>query len=594
MVMSKTTSNDNNNNDRTVFILFIPGGAMLGIVPAMVLAHIEKLTETPASELFQVMDAVSTGSIIVSGLNTDGITAEDITTLFCQRGPELFPEIPHRETKMLIANGLHTKKEQIDPERIDSTILGYIDNQCDALLKTIGAQHESQLEAVRKIAMQRWITRRTHKSLSAACKKLKESAPEAAETLDAIEAIFTMRKTNGHLSATFKKAVLGTMDNAIHWIEESTYYDENIARQEFQRRYGDTRLSDCKTSIYISTYDALNNRAKTYYSRKLDIFDPSPDAPRSTSEENAKLWDATMASTANPFAYPPHITEDKTLCIDKAIVHTPIYCVNDILAGKPENTKVKLVILGTGKRLPPKHDMTEKDLIRLRQEYKNRGVAGNLIKGKEIAELESYIISNVRQALRKSLGNDNIIEISPKLYPEKPHDVLNDDIIDDLPSSNPLDAGTDNIRRIEKLARKLIIEEDETIRKLAFSLVENLYNLGHMDRGKFERVARNIGIDPDTETLDKTADKKTGILSRTFEWSSTPRRKKGLTDGLKKLFRNLWTGDIPYDNDNGNNNGNDNKVDDQSRCDPDCPQDRRQNEPGQKSRKNDRGPTNPL
>lgn len=134
--MSKKTSNDNSKNNKpTAYILFIPGGAMMGIIPAMVLSHIEKLTETPASQLFQVMDAVSAGSIIVSGVNTGDITAEDVATLFCKRGPELFPEIPNRETKMLLANGLHTKKEQIDPERIDSGILGYIDNQCDELKK---------------------------------------------------------------------------------------------------------------------------------------------------------------------------------------------------------------------------------------------------------------------------------------------------------------------------------------------------------------------------------------------------------------------------------------------------------------------------
>lgn len=67
-----------------------------------------------------------------------------------------------------------------------------------------------------------------------------------------------------------------------------------------------------------------------------------------------------MASTANPFAYPPHITEDKTLCIDKAIVHTPIYCVNDILANKPENADVKLVILGTGKGCRPSKILRKK------------------------------------------------------------------------------------------------------------------------------------------------------------------------------------------------------------------------------------------
>lgn len=582
--MSKKTSNDNSKNaNPTAYILFIPGGAMMGIIPAMVLSHIEKLTETPASQLFQVMDAVSAGSIIVSGVNTDDITAEDVATLFCTRGPELFPEIPNREMKMLIANGLHTKKEQIDPERIDSGILGYIDNQCDELKKKTPGPHEPKLEKIRKIALQRWITNNTYKSLHEACSELKNVYPEATETLDGIEAIFAMRKTNGHLSKTFKKSVLGGMDSLIHWVEKNTYYDEVIARQEFQQRYGNTRMEDCKTSVYISTYDAINNRAKTFFSRKKDLFDPAPDAERITSSENATLWDATMASTANPFAYPPHITEDKTLCIDKAIVHTPIYCVNDILANKPENTDVKLVILGTGKRLPPKQNLTEKDLQRLRQEYKNRGVAGNLLKGNEIAELESYTISAARQAIRKSLGDQNIIDISPRLYPENPHEVKQSDMIEELPNTNPLDASPENIRRIVKLAQKLINEEDEKIRKLSFMLVENLYNLGQMDRDKFERVAANIGIDPDTEKLDNKRPKQTSVLSRAFQKKNINDKNKGITGTLKNIFKGLFTTEnIPDDAENDN------------RCNTDCPRadnDLTTHKNGKKSQNDRQGPS---
>lgn len=533
--MSKKT---NDNKKRTVFILFIPGGAMLGIIPAMVLDRIEKLAETPAAELFQVMDAVSTGSIIVSGVNTNDMKAEHIASLFCTQGPTIFPEIPNRELKMLVANGLHVKKDQIDPERIDAPILGYIDNQCDALRENIPENQKPYLENIRKIAMQRWITKNTHKSLSEACQTLKAKNPDFSAPLDSIEAMFALRKTTGHLSSVFRKAVLGGMDSVLDWADQHAY-DENVTRQEFQRRYGDARLSDCKTSVYISTYDAINNKIKVFFSRKKDLFDQDPDAERVTSAENAKLWDATMASTANPFAYPPHITEDNTLCIDKAIVHSPIYCVNDILSSKPEDADVKLVILGTGKRLPPKQALTKKDLIRLREEYKNRGVVGNFIKGNEIPQLESYTISTARKALRKSLGDENIIELSPKLYPTAPGSESEADI-EDLPSKSSLDASQDNIRRIVKLAQTLIKEEDETIRKLSFMLTENLYNMGKMDREKFERVSQNIGIDHKTEKLKENVEKRQGRLSAAFEKCHSPDGNNHFVSRLKNALKRLF------------------------------------------------------
>lgn len=177
-----------------------------------------------------------------------------------------------------------------------------------------------------------------------------------------------------------------------------------------------------------------------------------------------------------------------------------------------------------------------------------------------MAELESYTISAARQAIRKSLGEQNIIDISPRLYPENPHEVKQGDMIEELPNSNPLDARPENIRRIVKLAQKLINEEDEKIRKLSFMLVENLYNLGQMDRDKFERVAANIGIDPDTEKLKNKPAKQTNVLSRTFQKNNINGKNKGITGTLKHIFKGLFTpsDEIPDNADNDN------------RCNTDC------------------------
>jgi patatin-like phospholipase/acyl hydrolase len=49
-------------------VLSIDGGGIRGIIPAMVLAEIEKRTNKPISELFHLIAGTSTGGIITLGL----------------------------------------------------------------------------------------------------------------------------------------------------------------------------------------------------------------------------------------------------------------------------------------------------------------------------------------------------------------------------------------------------------------------------------------------------------------------------------------------------------------------------------------------
>ncbi len=59
---------------KTAYILSIPGGALMGIIPAVILARIAELAESETTELFHAFDGASTGQIILTGLN---IPADD-------------------------------------------------------------------------------------------------------------------------------------------------------------------------------------------------------------------------------------------------------------------------------------------------------------------------------------------------------------------------------------------------------------------------------------------------------------------------------------------------------------------------------------
>ena len=79
-------------------VLSIDGGGIRGIIPSMVLAHIEKQTRVPARELFDLIVGTSTGGIIALGLSHPGserpmkFAARRLVKLFEEQGPIIFDQ----------------------------------------------------------------------------------------------------------------------------------------------------------------------------------------------------------------------------------------------------------------------------------------------------------------------------------------------------------------------------------------------------------------------------------------------------------------------------------------------------------------------
>ena len=77
-------------------ILSIDGGGIRGLIPAVVLAEIEKRTGKPASELFDLIAGTSTGGILALGLTcpaADGrprYSAERLIDLYQKEGNRIF------------------------------------------------------------------------------------------------------------------------------------------------------------------------------------------------------------------------------------------------------------------------------------------------------------------------------------------------------------------------------------------------------------------------------------------------------------------------------------------------------------------------
>ena len=74
-------------------LLSIDGGGVRGIIPAVLLASLERVTGTPAREQFDFVAGTSTGAVI-AGAVAAGIPAERLVSLYRRRGPELFRSVP--------------------------------------------------------------------------------------------------------------------------------------------------------------------------------------------------------------------------------------------------------------------------------------------------------------------------------------------------------------------------------------------------------------------------------------------------------------------------------------------------------------------
>jgi len=83
-------------------ILSIDGGGIRGIIPAAVLAEVERRTERPIATLFDLIAGTSTGGVIALALTAPGpagrprLTAADLLELYLDEGPRIFARSPLR------------------------------------------------------------------------------------------------------------------------------------------------------------------------------------------------------------------------------------------------------------------------------------------------------------------------------------------------------------------------------------------------------------------------------------------------------------------------------------------------------------------
>jgi patatin-like phospholipase/acyl hydrolase len=85
-------------------LLSIDGGGIRGIIPAVLLAALERQTGRPARETFDFIAGSSSGALTAAALAA-GVPADRIVTLYAERAPEVLRQIPVISTFVRIATG---------------------------------------------------------------------------------------------------------------------------------------------------------------------------------------------------------------------------------------------------------------------------------------------------------------------------------------------------------------------------------------------------------------------------------------------------------------------------------------------------------
>ena len=153
-------------------ILSIDGGGIRGIIPAVVLAHLEHQTRKPISELFDLVVGTSTGGILACALTRAGAlrrplyTAHDLVDLYRERGHDVFNGSVWQRISTL--GGV--LDEMYDHEGLEGVLHHYLGDSllCDALAPTMVTAYD--IERRQTIFFKSWRDRFEHISCVQACR----------------------------------------------------------------------------------------------------------------------------------------------------------------------------------------------------------------------------------------------------------------------------------------------------------------------------------------------------------------------------------------------------------------------------------------
>lgn len=127
-------------------VLAIDGGGIRGIIPALVLAELERTSGRRVHELFDLVAGTSTGGILACALGTPGARpAADLVELYRREGPRIF----HRDLWQQVVSGGGLLDEKHDARVLLEVLHGYLGDArlSDATTKLLVTAYDLEARA---------------------------------------------------------------------------------------------------------------------------------------------------------------------------------------------------------------------------------------------------------------------------------------------------------------------------------------------------------------------------------------------------------------------------------------------------------------
>src|SRR3954451_3767492 len=104
-------------------VLTIDGGGIRGLIPALVLAEVERRTGRPIGACFDLIAGTSTGGIIACALaRPDPMPAADIARIYLEDGPRIF----HRDLLKRITSVEGFLDERYDDAGLNASLARHL------------------------------------------------------------------------------------------------------------------------------------------------------------------------------------------------------------------------------------------------------------------------------------------------------------------------------------------------------------------------------------------------------------------------------------------------------------------------------------
>jgi patatin-like phospholipase/acyl hydrolase len=131
-------------------VLSIDGGGIRGLIPALVLAELERLAERPVFELFDLIAGTSTGGLLALTLTRPGgdgrpAPAREIVGLYEEEGPRIF----HRSLVKRVTSVEGLLDEKYDAAGLDAALAQHLGDTMlsEALVPVTVTAYETRLRA---------------------------------------------------------------------------------------------------------------------------------------------------------------------------------------------------------------------------------------------------------------------------------------------------------------------------------------------------------------------------------------------------------------------------------------------------------------